>query len=242
MKRWASCALALLAIGCGTAGGPIAAPPEGAIDVPPATALAFQARAQEFYDRLIHRRFNALETFNDRFLRSHFRTEDAFFDYYARLANDLDEAHFERSRPSEARVVDFLFGAPDFLFRAPLLLLLLDPRRLFHRALARSAFRAGQAVESGGATGRDAGGGLGRALGFLHRLLGYLGQAAGGAALEGALLLDLDLHGLAAPVREALAHLSAFHGLAQLELARSGQAESLLVFGFLVLAHRLTVS
>jgi len=113
LKRWVPCALALLAIGCGTAGGPIAAPPEGAIDVPPATALAFQARAQEFYDRLIHRRFNALETFNDRLLRSHFRTEDAFFDYYARLANDLDEAHFERSRPSEARVVDFLFGAPD---------------------------------------------------------------------------------------------------------------------------------
>ena len=116
--RPACAALALLALlllvgACRTRTYPIPAPPEGAIDVAPATALAFQQRTEAFYVRLIQRRFNALETFNDRFLRSHFRTEDAFFDYYAELANAFDVAHFERSRPSEARVVDFLFGTPD---------------------------------------------------------------------------------------------------------------------------------
>ena len=112
MKQRLSCALLLFAIGCGTQTGPIPAPPDGAIDVAPETALAFQERAEEFYGRLIRRRFNALETFSDRALRSRFRTDDAFFDYYADLASAFEEAHFERNRPSEAIVFDFLFGTP----------------------------------------------------------------------------------------------------------------------------------
>jgi len=113
LKLWLSCALVLLVGACSTPTYPIPAPPEGAIDVAPATALAFQQRSEAFYVRLIQRRFNALETFNDRSLRSHFRTEEAFFDYYAELANLFDEAHFEHSRPSQALVFDFLFGTPD---------------------------------------------------------------------------------------------------------------------------------
>ena len=104
---------AALALGCGTSVGPVPPPPEGAVDLGAGAALEFHARSEAFYKRLIRRRFDALETFNDRFLRSHFRTEEAFFDYYAGLANDLDQAHFERSRPSDAVVIDFLFGTPD---------------------------------------------------------------------------------------------------------------------------------
>jgi hypothetical protein len=109
--RW-SCALLLFALACATRTWPIPAPPDGAIDVAPEVALAFQERADAFYGRLIRRRFNALETFSDRALRARFRTEDAFFDYYAELATVFDEAHFERSRPTDAIVVDFLFGTP----------------------------------------------------------------------------------------------------------------------------------
>jgi hypothetical protein len=103
----------LLALAC--AGGPphIPPPPDGAVDVSPETALAFQARAESFYVRLIQRRFNALETFNDRFLRSHFRTENAFFDYYAELANAFSEARIQGSRPTRVVVVDFVFGSED---------------------------------------------------------------------------------------------------------------------------------
>jgi hypothetical protein len=112
LKRALLCAALVFVASCGTTTGPIPAPPDGAVDVGPEAALAFQARTESFYQRLIRRRFNALETFNDRFLRSHFRTEEAFFDYYADLATALDEAHFERSRPERAFVIDFLFGTP----------------------------------------------------------------------------------------------------------------------------------
>lgn len=116
MKLQRSCVLLLLLLcvgACRTRTFPIPPPQEGAVDVAPATALAFQERTEAFYTRLIRRRFNALETFNDRFLREHFRTEEAFFDYYAELANGFSVAHFERSRPHEASVVDFVFGTPD---------------------------------------------------------------------------------------------------------------------------------
>jgi len=72
-------------------------------------AIQFMGRAQTFYEHLIRRRFNALETFNDRVLRDHFQTPDAFFDYYAELAQNLHEAHFERTRPLDVEVEEFLF-------------------------------------------------------------------------------------------------------------------------------------
>jgi hypothetical protein len=102
----------LFALGCGSSGGHVPAPPAGAVAVGPATALAFHARAEAFYQRLIQRRFNALETFNDPFLREHFRSIDRFFDYYASLAQALDEADFEKSRPTAVEVEEFLFETP----------------------------------------------------------------------------------------------------------------------------------
>ena len=61
-------------------------------------AIEFLDRAETFYNRLIQRRFNTLETFNDVVLRDHFQSPDAFFDYYAELAQTLHEANFERTR------------------------------------------------------------------------------------------------------------------------------------------------
>jgi hypothetical protein len=75
----------------------------------PELVLGFYARAEAFYGRLAKRRLNALETFNDAFLREHFRSQDAFFDYYADLAYQLDQAHFEKSRPSGVALEELVF-------------------------------------------------------------------------------------------------------------------------------------
>ena len=92
-------------------GGQVFLPPpeSGAVAVSSETALALRKRAEGFYLRLAHRRFNSLETFNDFILRDHFRTEDLFYDYYADLAQDLEAADFEKSRPFEVDVQEFLF-------------------------------------------------------------------------------------------------------------------------------------
>ncbi|MDJ0849180.1 MAG: hypothetical protein QNK04_12455 [Myxococcota bacterium] len=104
--------LALVAPGCRSSVGHVPPPEGGSVAVGPAEALAFQSRAESFYERLIQRRFNALETFNDPFLREHFQTVDRFFDYYASLATDFDEANFEKSRPSRVAVLEFVFEDP----------------------------------------------------------------------------------------------------------------------------------
>ena len=66
-------------------------------------------RADGFYLRLAHRRFNTLETYNDRIMREHFRTSTLFLDYYADLAQALADAHFDKRRPSRIEVQEFLF-------------------------------------------------------------------------------------------------------------------------------------
>lgn len=71
--------------------------------------LAFRQRIHAFYQRLVRRRFNTLETFNDAKLRDAFRSIDLFFDYYADLAQGLAAADFEKSRPETATVLDFIF-------------------------------------------------------------------------------------------------------------------------------------
>jgi hypothetical protein len=109
VNRAALAAALMLALGCSASGVHVPAPPGGAVAVGPATALAFHQRAEAFYQRLIRRRFNALETFNDPFLRQHFRSVDRFFDYYANLAEALYDADFEKSRPTAVRVEEFVF-------------------------------------------------------------------------------------------------------------------------------------
>ena len=101
----------LLALACRGSIGHIAAPEGGSVAVGPATALAFQTRAEAFYGRLVRRRFNALETFNDPFLKDHFQSVDRFLDYYASLATDLDDANFDKSRPKEVAVQEFVFAS-----------------------------------------------------------------------------------------------------------------------------------
>jgi hypothetical protein len=102
--------LALLA--CASAGH-LQALEGGGIPVPAEEAFGFQERAHGFYQRLLLRRFNTIETFSDPVLRQHFTTEDLFFDYYSDLAQDLAEAHFEKSRPHGVEILEFLFDDTD---------------------------------------------------------------------------------------------------------------------------------
>ncbi len=104
--------IAIGLLGCGHSVTHIPTPAGGAQPVGPETVLAFHARAEAFYVRLLDKRFNALETFNDAFLRRHFSSEDRFFDYYASLAQALDEARFERSRPWSVEVEEYVFEGP----------------------------------------------------------------------------------------------------------------------------------
>ena len=108
MKRPAALVAALIAIGCAGV-TPIPEPAGGSVSPPPETVLAFYQRAEGFYQSLVHRRFDTLETFNDEALREHFVSRDAFFEYYADLAYALSRAHFEGNRPSSVELVDFLF-------------------------------------------------------------------------------------------------------------------------------------
>jgi hypothetical protein len=105
----AAACLLLLWLGCGGSGGPIPLPPGTGVAPGPQEALGFYSRAEAFYQRLAKRRMNALETFNDAFLREHFKSKNAFFDYYADLAYQLSLAHFEKSRPQQVEVQEFVF-------------------------------------------------------------------------------------------------------------------------------------
>jgi hypothetical protein len=106
--RWAAALLALaLATAC--AGPPVLDAPHGGVAVAPEVALALRHRVDGFYLRLAHRRFDTLETYNDFIMRDHFASLDLFFDYYADLAEDLLAARFDRSRPTEVFVLEFLF-------------------------------------------------------------------------------------------------------------------------------------
>jgi hypothetical protein len=105
----AAVAIALCLAACAFRDGPVPEPPGGSVAVGPDISLSFYLQANTFYDRLIQRRFNTLETFNDPVLRDQFRTENRFFDYYADLAQNLHDAHFERSRPIEAAIQGFVF-------------------------------------------------------------------------------------------------------------------------------------
>jgi hypothetical protein len=96
-------------IGCTTALSPIPVAEHGGVVVASNSALSFQRRVDGFYLRLVHRRFNTLETFNDFILRDHFQSPDLFFDYYADLAQALALADFEKSRPEQVVVEEFAF-------------------------------------------------------------------------------------------------------------------------------------
>jgi hypothetical protein len=72
----------------------------------------FYERAVFFYSRLARRRFNTLATFRDELLRDFFRSETAFSDYYADLAEAMENSHFEQNRPLSLDVVEFVVEGP----------------------------------------------------------------------------------------------------------------------------------
>jgi hypothetical protein len=96
-------------LGCALGSPHIPEPPSGSVGVAGEYAIEFLDRIETFYNRLIQRRFNTLETFNDVVLRDHFQSQDAFFDYYAELAQTLHDANFERTRSFEVEVEEFVF-------------------------------------------------------------------------------------------------------------------------------------
>ena len=96
----------------GSAPGPAPDLEQGVQVVDAAAIVAFQERAQGFYDRLSRRRFNTFATYSDTVLRDHFQTEQAFYDYYADLAHALDDVDFERNRALLAEVKEFAVEAP----------------------------------------------------------------------------------------------------------------------------------
>ena len=108
MRRRAA-VLLVFALATACAGPPALDAPHGGVAVAPELALALRHRADGFYLRLAHRRFDTLETYNDFIMRDHFASLDLFFDYYADLAEDLAGARFDRSRPTEVEVLEFLF-------------------------------------------------------------------------------------------------------------------------------------
>ena len=112
MRALALSLVLLLAGGCAARVSQIAPLPDGE-PVRGDDPLGFYQRADTFYQRLLKRRFNALETFNDPLLREHFATEGLFFDYYADFAQALADAHFRRSRPVAAKLQEFLYDGPD---------------------------------------------------------------------------------------------------------------------------------
>lgn len=109
-------ALALVALlgalptACRGPAGPEAQLPS--VAVAPEIALGLRKRVDGFYLRLAHRRFNTLETYNDRIMREHFRSPALFLDYYADLAQELADAHFEKRRPREIEIEELRFEDP----------------------------------------------------------------------------------------------------------------------------------
>ena len=93
---------------------PSAAPPAPAAPMASSdeAVLGFQERADAFYQRLAQRRFNTLATYNDPMLRGYFESQEAYSDYYAHLAQELTDAHFEKNRPLSAELQEFMLDGP----------------------------------------------------------------------------------------------------------------------------------
>jgi len=114
VSKLALIAAVLLVAGCAPVWAPL--PAAEGVENPAALlneaeTLVFRQYIHKFYQRLVRRRFNTLETFNDPVLRDTFRSIDLFFDYYADFAQALSIADFEKSRPRTAVVLSFTFDS-----------------------------------------------------------------------------------------------------------------------------------
>ena len=113
-SRLAALAAAVLLAACAPAWAPL--PPAEGVEDPKsflddAETVVFRQHIHAFYQRLVRRRFNTLETFDDPVLRDAFRSIDLFFDYYADFAQALSEADFQKSRPRVAAILNFTFDS-----------------------------------------------------------------------------------------------------------------------------------
>lgn len=104
--------LAVLLLACGGAAGPLGDPEHGVELVSAEGVVEFHEHALAFYLRLRGRRFDTYATYRDDTLRGYFRDHDQYVDYYAELAQALDDAHFDKNRPLRAEIDEFLFDGP----------------------------------------------------------------------------------------------------------------------------------
>ena len=104
---------ALALLGCAPAWTQLEVRAEPPVSISEDELLVFRQSIFGFYDRLIQRRFNTLETFNDPVLRDSFQSIDLFFDYYADFAQDLMLAHFDYNRPIAFEILGFEVAEPE---------------------------------------------------------------------------------------------------------------------------------
>jgi hypothetical protein len=74
--------------------------------------LEFNARAAQFYQRLEGRRFDSIASYRDPGLREYFENEQSFAEYFADMARDLVDAHFEHNEPLATEVQEFTVEGP----------------------------------------------------------------------------------------------------------------------------------
>jgi hypothetical protein len=115
-RRRASVVLLALAFGCAA---PAEIPGVGpgsfgrdVLDPGASGEHALGRLAADFYGRLVKRRFNSIATYQDPALREYFRTIESFSDYYADLAQNLADQHFEANRPTAVEIQSITWDDP----------------------------------------------------------------------------------------------------------------------------------
>ena len=97
----------------GTSGGKTGTEPQGAVEIVTGGPEAeFNGKAVAFYQRLEGRRFDSIASYRDPGLREYFESEQTFSEYFADLAQDLVEAHFEHNAPLRTDVQVFTVEGP----------------------------------------------------------------------------------------------------------------------------------
>jgi len=96
---------------------PSTPPPEGSAPggvevITGGPEVEFHTRASQFYQRMEGRRFNSIASYRDPGLREYFENEQAFSEYFANMARDLVDAHFEHNEPIVADVQEFTVEGP----------------------------------------------------------------------------------------------------------------------------------
>jgi hypothetical protein len=97
----------------GSSGSEAEPQPQGGVEiVTGGPELEFNARAAQFYQRLEGRRFDSIASYRDPGLREYFENEQSFAEYFADMARDLVDAHFEHNEPLATEVQEFTVEGP----------------------------------------------------------------------------------------------------------------------------------